>query len=81
MSQKREAPRSDTMPYLMIKQLGLQALHWVRKLLSLDSTQGNYLGRPTELGDLILEAAWNVSVSNLVKLSGTCMPGKEKKML
>lgn len=50
MSQEGEAPpRSDTVSYLRIKQLGLQALRRVRKLLSLDATQGNYLGRPTEL--------------------------------
>lgn len=40
---------SDTMPYLGIKQLGLQALCQVHKLLSLDATQGNYLGSPAEL--------------------------------
>lgn len=83
-SQEGEAPRSDTVPYLGIKQLGLQAPRRVRKLLSLDAAQGNYLGRPTELRNLgirFLEAAWNVSMSNVLKLSGISMPGREKKMV
>lgn len=49
MCQEGEAPHSDTVHYLGIKQPGLQALHRVHKLLSLDATQGNYLGRSTEL--------------------------------
>lgn len=49
MSQEGEAPRSDTVHYPGIEQPGLQALRRVHKLLSLDATQGNYLGRPTEL--------------------------------
>lgn len=28
-----------------------------------------------------MEAAWNVSMSNVLKLSGICMPGREKKLL
>jgi len=49
MSDEGDAPRSDTVHYLGIKPLELQALRRVRKLLSLDATQGNYLGRLTEL--------------------------------
>lgn len=52
MSQEGEAPHSDTVPYLGIKQLGLPAPCRVHKLLSLDTAQGNYLGRPTELRNL-----------------------------
>lgn len=47
MSQEGEAPGSDTVPYL-----GLQAARRVRKLLSLDAAQGNYLGTPAELRNL-----------------------------
>lgn len=28
-----------------------------------------------------MEAAWNVSMSNVLKLSGISMPGREKKMV
>jgi len=52
MSQEGEAPFADTVHYLGIKQLGQQALRCVRKLLSLDGAQGNYLGRPTEVRNL-----------------------------
>lgn len=81
MSQEGEAPLSDTVPYLGIKQLGVQAPRRVHKLPSLDAAQGNYLGTPTELRNLGIRFWRQPGMSNVLKLSGICMPGREKKKM